>query len=58
LRIYVYGKPRDVTAGFEDYLNRAKTAVISIEVMRAFAVSRTTHPQDAIQARRSIKMQN
>ena len=34
MRIHVYGKPQDVTTGFDDYLDPAKTAVISIDMHR------------------------
>ena len=34
MRIFVYGKPRDTGGGFEDYLDPAKTAVISIDMHR------------------------
>ena len=34
MRIHVYGKPQEVTTGFDDYLDPAKTAVISIDMHR------------------------
>jgi nicotinamidase-related amidase len=34
MRIFVYGQPRDTKNGFEDYLDPAKTAVISIDMHR------------------------
>jgi nicotinamidase-related amidase len=34
MRIHVYGKPRDVPSGFDDYLDPAQTAVISIDMHR------------------------
>jgi biuret amidohydrolase len=34
MRIHVYGKPRDVAAGFDDYLDPARTAVVSIDMHR------------------------
>ena len=34
MRIHVYGKPRNVEAGFDDYLDPAKTAVVSIDMHR------------------------
>src|SRR4029077_12947078 len=34
MRIHVYGKPRDITAGFDDYFDPAKTAVVSIDMHR------------------------
>jgi nicotinamidase-related amidase len=34
MRIHVYGKPREVTAEFDDYLDPSKTAVVSIDMHR------------------------
>jgi biuret amidohydrolase len=34
MRIHVYGKPRDVTSGFDDYLDPARTAIVSIDMHR------------------------
>jgi biuret amidohydrolase len=34
MRIHVYGTPRDVEAGFDDYVDPAKTAVVSIDMHR------------------------
>jgi biuret amidohydrolase len=34
MRIHVYGAPRDIAAGFDDYLDPAKTAVVSIDMHR------------------------
>jgi biuret amidohydrolase len=34
MRIRVYGKPRDIEAGFDDYLDPARTAVVSIDMHR------------------------
>ncbi len=34
MRIYVYGKPQDTREAFEDYLDPAKTAVVSIDMHR------------------------
>jgi len=34
MRIHVYGAARDVEAGFDDYLDPAKTAVVSIDMHR------------------------
>jgi biuret amidohydrolase len=34
MRIHVYGKPRDIDSGFDDYLDPAKTAVVSIDMHR------------------------
>jgi biuret amidohydrolase len=34
MRIHVYGTPRDVEAGFDDYLDPARTAIVSIDMHR------------------------
>jgi nicotinamidase-related amidase len=34
MRIHVYGTPRDVDTGFDDYLDPAKTAIVSIDMHR------------------------
>jgi biuret amidohydrolase len=34
MRIHVYGTPRDVEAGFDDYLDPATTAIVSIDMHR------------------------
>jgi nicotinamidase-related amidase len=34
MRIHVYGKPREITTGFDDYLDPARTAVVSIDMHR------------------------
>jgi biuret amidohydrolase len=34
MRTYVYGKPQDTRDTFEDYLNPAKTAIVSIDMHR------------------------
>jgi biuret amidohydrolase len=34
MRIHVYGEPRDVTSGFDDYLDPARTAIVSIDMHR------------------------
>ncbi len=34
MRIHVYGQPREISAGFDDYLDPAKTAVVSIDMHR------------------------
>jgi nicotinamidase-related amidase len=34
MRIHVYGKPREVRTGFEDYLDPATTAIVSIDMHR------------------------
>ena len=39
MRIHVYDKPHEVRAGFEDYLDPAKTAVVSIDMHRGRAMS-------------------
>ena len=34
MRIHVYGKPHEITTGFDDYLDPSKTAVVSIDMHR------------------------
>jgi biuret amidohydrolase len=34
MRIHVYGEPRDVASGFDDYLDPARTAIVSIDMHR------------------------
>jgi nicotinamidase-related amidase len=34
MRIHVYGEPRDVVSGFDDYLDPARTAIVSIDMHR------------------------
>ena len=34
MRIHVYGKPNDIETGFDDYLDPARTAVVSIDMHR------------------------
>src|SRR6202795_1127386 len=34
MRIFVYGEPREITQGFEDYLDPRRTAVVSIDMHR------------------------
>jgi len=34
MRIYVYGKPQDIVSGFDDYLDPARTAIVSIDMHR------------------------
>ena len=34
MRIHVYGKPKDIGSGFDDYLDPAHTAVVSIDMHR------------------------
>jgi nicotinamidase-related amidase len=34
MRIHVYGKPKDIETGFDDYLDPAPTAVVSIDMHR------------------------
>ena len=34
MRIHVYGQPREIDTGFDDYLDPAKTAVVSIDMHR------------------------
>ena len=34
MRIHVYGEPRDIASGFDDYLDAGRTAVVSIDMHR------------------------
>src|SRR5258707_4111032 len=34
MRVHVYGAARDIDAGFDDYLDPAKTAIVSIDMHR------------------------
>jgi nicotinamidase-related amidase len=34
MRIYVYGKPQDISSGFDDYLDPTRAAVVSIDMHR------------------------
>jgi nicotinamidase-related amidase len=34
MRIHIYGKPKDIETGFDDYLDSARTAVVSIDMHR------------------------
>jgi nicotinamidase-related amidase len=34
MRIHVYGEPRDIASGFDDYLDPGRTAVVSIDMHR------------------------
>jgi biuret amidohydrolase len=34
MRIHLYGEPRDITSGFDDYLDPGRTAVVSIDMHR------------------------
>jgi biuret amidohydrolase len=34
MRIHVYGRPHEITTGFDDYLDPSKTAVVSIDMHR------------------------
>jgi len=63
MRIHVYGKPREVTAGFDDYLDPAKTrwsrltCIAGISIRRPTALVRlraramSWHPIDAFHDR-------
>jgi biuret amidohydrolase len=34
MRIHVYGKPKDIETGFDDYLDPSRTAIVSIDMHR------------------------
>src|SRR5882724_5465590 len=51
MRIHVYGTPRDIEAGFDDYLDPAKTAVVSIDMHRGHLDASPDCPCPAPRAR-------
>ena len=54
MRIYVYGQPRDTESRFEDYLDPAKTAVISIDMHRGHLDESPNCPCPAPRAREIV----
>jgi nicotinamidase-related amidase len=54
MRIFVYGQPRDTEKGFEDYLDPAKTAVISIDMHRGHLDASPDCPCPAPRAREIV----
>lgn len=55
MRIYVYGKPQDTRDDFEDYLDPAKTAVVSIDMHRGHLDKSPQCPCPAPRARDIVK---
>jgi nicotinamidase-related amidase len=55
MRIFVYGKPSDTESRFEDYLDPAKTAVISIDMHRGHLDDSPDCPCPAPRAREIVK---
>lgn len=55
MRIFVYGKPQDTDGKFEDYLDPAKTAVISIDMHRGHLDESPDCPCPAPRARDIVK---
>jgi nicotinamidase-related amidase len=55
MRIYVYGEARDTGADFEDYLDPAKTAVVSIDMHRGHLDESPDCPCPAPRARDIVK---
>lgn len=55
MRIYVYGEARDTGADFEDYLDPAKTAIISIDMHRGHLDESPDCPCPAPRARDIVK---
>lgn len=55
MRIYVYGEARDTGAEFEDYLDPAKTAVVSIDMHRGHLDESPDCPCPAPRARDIVK---
>lgn len=55
MRIYVYGQERDTGAEFEDYLDPAKTAIVSIDMHRGHLDESPDCPCPAPRAREIVK---
>jgi nicotinamidase-related amidase len=55
MRIYVYGKPQDTRDGFADYLDPAKTAIVSIDMHRGHLDASPECPCPAPRARDIVK---
>jgi biuret amidohydrolase len=55
MRIYVYGKPQDTRETFEDYLDPAKTAVVSIDMHRGHLDPSPDCPCPAPRAREIVE---
>ena len=55
MRIYVYGKAQDTRDGFEDYLDPAKTAIVSIDMHRGHLDASPQCPCPAPRAREIVK---
>jgi nicotinamidase-related amidase len=55
MRIYVYGKPQDTGHAFEDYLDPAKTAIVSIDMHRGHLDESPQCPCPAPRARDIVK---
>eukprot|EP01035_Chromulina_nebulosa_P041150 gene41150-55639_t len=54
MKIYVYGKPQDTGREFEDYLDPAKTAVVSIDMHRGHLDTSPDCPCPAPRARDAV----
>lgn len=54
MRIHVYGQPRDVATGFDDYLDATKTAVVSIDMHRGHLDASPDCPCPAPRARDAV----
>ena len=55
MRIYVYGKLRDTSEAFDDYLDPAKTAIVSIDMHRGHLDASPQCPCPAPRARDIVK---
>lgn len=55
MRIYVYGKPQDTGDAFEDYLDPARTAIVSIDLHRGHLDESPDCPCPAPRAREIVK---
>ena len=55
MRIYVYGKPQDTGDAFDDYLDPAKTAIVSVDMHRGHLDESPDCPCPAPRAREIVK---
>jgi nicotinamidase-related amidase len=55
MRIYVYGQPQDTRGAFEDYLDAAKTAIVSIDMHRGHLDPSPECPCPAPRAREIVE---
>jgi len=55
MRIYVYGKPQDTGDAFDDYLDPARTAIVSVDMHRGHLDESPDCPCPAPRAREIVK---